>query len=89
MTATASPSTPTRNRHCDAVRAEVASRAFPCAIDPHDLQCAAILAQNARAMLAEAFRLLRQDNVLRVQAETAGIGAKRLLGSINARRGVV
>lgn len=72
----------THNPHCDAVRAACA---HPTSITEHDLACASRLIENAHAHLREAYRLLKPDNVLRIQAETAGASAKRLREAIQAR----
>lgn len=61
--------------------------AFPSPIDPHDLHCMKLLASNARAHMAEAFKLAQADNVLRVRAETAGKAVRALLDSLAARTG--
>lgn len=80
---------PTHNRHLDASRAIVAGTAHPTTLDPHDLDCASRLAENARLMLAEAFRLVRGDTVLSVRAETAGRAARDLVQSATARLGAL
>lgn len=61
------------------------SNAFPTLIDPHDLNCALLLADNARAMLAEAFRLLKKDAVLSRRVELAGKAVLALKESTAAR----
>ena len=58
---------------------------FPTAIDLHELNCALILAENARAMMAEAFRLLKGDVVLSQRTESAGFAIVALHGSVMAR----
>jgi hypothetical protein len=79
----------THNRHLDTARALVAAAAHPSPIDPHDLDCAARLAENARLMLIEAYRLVRQDTVLSIRAEDAGRAARSLRDSAAARFEVV
>lgn len=73
------------NAHMDQVRAINAGMAFPTPIDPHDLQCALMLAENARLQLVEAFRLSKPDTVLSIRAEEAGKACKRLAESVRAR----
>ena len=75
----------THNRYLDQTRAIVAGAAFPTQIDPHSLDCAQRLAENARLMLAEAYRLVRGDAVLCARAEGAGRAAKALRDSTQAR----
>lgn len=59
--------------------------AFPTPIDLHDLNCALLLADNARSMLAEAFRLLKKDAVLSRRVELAGKAVLALKKSTVAR----
>lgn len=61
------------------------SKAFPTNVDPHDLNCALLLAENARHMLAEAFRLLKGDLALSIRVETAGLAVRALYESTAAR----
>lgn len=61
------------------------SNAFPTSISSHDLNCAMLLAENARANLAEAFRLLKGDPILSVRVELAGKAVKALRESTAAR----
>ena len=61
------------------------SKAFPTPIDSHDLTCALMLADNARSMLAEAFRLLKKDAVLSRRVELAGKAVLALKESTAAR----
>ena len=75
----------THNQHLDGARRIVAGHPHPTTIDPHDLECAVRLAEHARALLAEAFRLVRTDSVLYVRAEQAGRAAVALRDSAKAR----
>lgn len=61
--------------------------AFKTPIDPVELHCMSMLASNARAHMAEAFKLAQSDNVLRVRAETAGKAVRAFLDSVAARSG--
>jgi hypothetical protein len=63
----------------------VAATPHPTPLTDHELNCARLLTENALAQLREAYRLLNQDNALRIQAETAGSTAKRLREAIAAR----
>lgn len=75
----------THNRYIDQTRAIVAGAAFPTSLDAHSLDCAQRLAENARLMLAEAYKLVRGDAVLSVRAEGAGQAARALRESVAAR----
>ena len=79
------PATQTHNRHLDATRALVAASAFPTPIDDHDLNCAMNLAEAARSMLVQAYKLIRADHALSIKCETAGTCCKELRRSIDAR----
>ena len=61
------------------------SQAFPTPISDHDLACASALAAKAREFVAEAYRLLKTDDSLCVQAETAGKAVAHLVTSVNLR----
>lgn len=61
------------------------SQAFPTNISDHDLACAGKLAETARQCLAEAYRLLKTDHSLCVQAETAGKAVAHLVKGVGFR----
>lgn len=61
------------------------SQAFPTPISEHDLACARALAEKAREFVAEAYRLLKSDHSLCIQAETAGKAVAHLAKSVGLR----
>lgn len=73
------------NPHLDTARRIVQATPHPTPLTEHDLTCARMLTENALRQLREAYRLVTQDNALRIQAETAGATAKRLREAIQAR----
>lgn len=75
----------TRNSHLDAVRQAVAARAHPTSLTDHDLDCARRLIDNAHHHLREAYRLLKADDSLRIQAETAGRAIRKAGEAVQAR----
>lgn len=79
------PSCPTHNRHLDTARQIVAGMPHPTPLDQHELDCARRLARNAYAQLQEALKLVKADNVLNAQADTA-LHAVRRLGEAAAAR---
>lgn len=62
---------------------------IPTTLAPHDLECARLLAERAREMLAEAYKLAKPDNVLRVRAEEAGKSIALFGKSVELRQGAM
>lgn len=77
----------THNRHLDATRAVVAGTPHPTTLDPHELQCARLLARNAYAQLQEALKICKHDTVLNALADTALHAVRRLGEGAKARQG--
>lgn len=75
----------THNRHLDTTRAVVAATPHPTTLHQLDLITAIKLADMAREQLQHAYKALKPDDALRIQAETAGLAVKRLVEAARAR----
>ena len=75
----------THNRHLDTARAMVAASAYPTPLDPHDLTCILTMAETARQLMAEAYKLAKPDWSLGLHVETAGKSCKTLIESVSKR----
>lgn len=75
----------THNRHVDTVRQHAKAAAHPTTLTPAELDAAFALASSARALLHEAYKLLRPDYSLSLHCETAGKCAKDLMEAVVAR----
>lgn len=77
---------PTHNRYLDDARRVVAANPHPTPCTPEELRQAELKVSFAMDDLRALYSAVRGDDVLRIQAETAGAACRRLQAAIQARR---